>query len=252
MPPLGSASCADKRLKRELLVNTPIGPGKGKPQRLVQELLCLNGHPIVVDSDFGSATRSALDAFCSAVGLPTGAPVDQAAMDRLAQPLLRAVRPVTPAANLGEAAVKVARQHLAEHPREVGGQNRGPWVRLYMDGNEGTEWAWCAGFATYVLAAAATAQNMPNPIKRTYSCDVLGMDARAKGKLASGASSAQPGDLFLIPRSKNDWEHVGLIERSGSPVFFTIEGNTNDDGSREGYEVCARTRACSKVNVIRL
>jgi hypothetical protein len=28
--------------------------------------------------------------------------------------------------------------------------------------------------------------------------------------------------------------------KDAGEVFKTIEGNTNDDGSREGYEVCAR------------
>jgi hypothetical protein len=33
-------------------------------------------------------------------------------------------------------------------------------------------------------------------------------------------------------------------------VFETIEGNTNDDGSREGYEVCRRFRSYQKTDFI--
>jgi len=37
--------------------------------------------------------------------------------------------------------------------------------------------------------------------------------------------------------------HAGIVQRSNSESFETIEGNTNDDdGSREGYEVAERTR----------
>jgi hypothetical protein len=32
----------------------------------------------------------------------------------------------------------------------------------------------------------------------------------------------------------------------------TIEGNTNDDGSAEGYEVCARTRSYTNMDFILL
>ena len=139
---------------------------------------------------------------------------------------------------------------------EVGGANRGPWVRLYMDGNEGQPWAWCAGFVTYVLKAAAKAHGLKPPLERTYSCDVLGMEAKKEGSFRKHMlpGDAPVGSIFLVPRkgAPNDWEHTGFITGGDGTVFRTIEGNTNDEGSREGFEVCARIRACSKVNVIAL
>ena len=36
--------------------------------------------------------------------------------------------------------------------------------------------------------------------------------------------------------------HTGFVEKVEGNVIHTIEGNTNDTGSREGYEVCRRTR----------
>jgi hypothetical protein len=33
-------------------------------------------------------------------------------------------------------------------------------------------------------------------------------------------------------------------------TFRTIEGNTNDAGDREGYEVCARTRGYDKKDFV--
>jgi hypothetical protein len=36
--------------------------------------------------------------------------------------------------------------------------------------------------------------------------------------------------------------HTGLVVRAGQETFETIEGNTNDAGDREGYEVCQRVR----------
>ena len=40
--------------------------------------------------------------------------------------------------------------------------------------------------------------------------------------------------------------HIGFVTKVVLGVFSTIEGNTNDDGSREGYKVCRRTRVGSK------
>ncbi len=40
--------------------------------------------------------------------------------------------------------------------------------------------------------------------------------------------------------------------RADADVFHTIEGNTNDDGSRNGYEVCARRRGYGKKDFVLL
>jgi len=40
------------------------------------------------------------------------------------------------------------------------------------------------------------------------------------------------------------------VTSAGDTLYQTIEGNTNDDGSREGYEVCARRRGYSKTDFI--
>ena len=51
-----------------------------------------------------------------------------------------------------------------------------------------------------------------------------------------------PGDIFLNRKTSTDWTHTGIVTEVGDGWFRTIEGNTNDEGSREGYEACARTR----------
>ena len=57
----------------------------------------------------------------------------------------------------------LAGQHLAQGPREVGGDNRGPWVRAYMGGQDG-KWArWCAGFVSTLLAQGCAALKIQTP-----------------------------------------------------------------------------------------
>jgi hypothetical protein len=115
-----------------------------------------------------------------------------------------------------------------------------------MDGNEGTPWPWCAGFVTFILHQATESLNIEMPIPGSFSCDTLAAQAQAAGLFVSEAearnSEIPPGSLFLVRRTDTDWSHVGIVEKASELYFRTIEGNTNDDGDREGYEVCARWR----------
>ncbi|MES2829663.1 MAG: CHAP domain-containing protein [Bacteroidota bacterium] len=53
-----------------------------------------------------------------------------------------------------------------------------------------------------------------------------------------------PGDIFIQDHGKG-LGHTGFVEKVQGDQIFTIEGNTNDTGSREGYEVCRRFRKIS-------
>ena len=46
------------------------------------------------------------------------------------------------------------------------------------------------------------------------------------------------------------YAHTGIVVQAGPDTFKTIEGNTNDDGSAEGYEVCARVRGYTGIDFI--
>ena len=102
--------------------------------------------------------------------------------------------------------------------------------------------------------------DVPMPFKRTFSCDALAEQAKQKGLFVSERSLASNGDhgrltggtIFLSRRTSNDWTHTGLVLDADSGVFSTIEGNTNDEGSREGYEVCRRMRGYTKKDFVLL
>ena len=69
----------------------------------------------------------------------------------------------------------------------------------------------------------------------------------------SGASARIPhGSLFLHRLGEADWTHTGIVLDSREGVFETIEGNTNDDGRREGYEVCHGYRGTQSMDYVRL
>ena len=45
---------------------------------------------------------------------------------------------------------------------------------------------------------------------------------------------------------------TGVDQDFNPEVFDTIEGNTNDEGHREGYQACQRTRAYKKKDFLKL
>lgn len=247
-------------LKKELVYDG-VGCHRGDILPLVrktQEWLTLHGFGVKVDGDFGPATEAALKVFQGENSLPADGNVNADTFAALNLPLRRVLTPLPAAPNLGQMMVGYATQHLAEHPREVGGQNRGPWVRLYMEGNEGKEWAWCAGFACLILRQAAETMQTSLPVKPTFSCDELTARARCAGIFLSGlhltdpVSQLTPGSIFLNRKSQSDWTHTGIVTAVHKETFDTIEGNTNDDGDREGYEVCRRSRSYANMDFIKI
>jgi hypothetical protein len=164
------------------------------------------------------------------------------------EPMTTSLQDILPGnKGLEQMIVAYAEKHLEQHPREVGGQNKGPWVRLYMLGNEGNDWPWCAGFVSFILKQACKTLSIPLPIQTSFSCDSLAASAKERGHFLKEPETDQgkaisPGSFFLQRRSPRDWIHTGIVLSADKDVFHTIEGNTNDDGDREGYEVCRRIR----------
>lgn len=235
-------------IRDEVELERPLAKGdRGAAVRRLQEWLNLHGFGLAIDGIFGPVTARALERFQASAGVAGTGTLDGASFDRLVAPMTAVLgRRPTAAQALGEVVAEYGRQHLGRHPLEVGGQNRGPWVRLYMQGNEGSPWPWCAGFVSFLLHQAAESLGVAMPIAGSFSCDSLAAQARAAGRFlseseATGAALA-PGTIFLVRRTPTDWTHTGFVTAAGAEVFDTIEGNTNDDGEREGYEVCARSR----------
>jgi len=241
----------------ELSKNCKKG-SKGADVKRIQEWLCLHGHNLCIDSAFGPATEAGVRSFQEKHNLQVDGTVGKNTFGALVAPMRRALQPIPPGRrSLGQMVVAVARQHLKEHPREIGGQNRGPWVRLYMKGNEGNPYAWCAGFACWLLEQSCRDLGIGVPFRRTVNCDVLAERAKQSGIFVgepkpSERSDIKPGWIFLNRKSPGDWTHTGIVTSAGTDVFYTVEGNTNDEGSREGYEVCSRTRGYNKKDFVRI
>jgi peptidoglycan hydrolase-like protein with peptidoglycan-binding domain len=223
----------------------------GPSVRRAQELLVLSDHKLAIDGDFGPATRQAVTEFQLAMGLvPTGV-IDPASHDLLIQPLIRALLPIRSAGlSLSELVARYARQHVTERPREVGGRNRGPWVRLYMGGRESPERPWNAAMVCFLLRQAADTLGMTAPLDHTCSCDMLAESARRAGlfvpesylEVAERTTVIRPGSLFLTRKAPDHWSHAGVVVENPGDCFVSIEGNCSDGHDPDGQEVCRRVR----------
>jgi hypothetical protein len=238
-------------MKAELDLKVPLSKGgKGSAVKRAQELLTLSGFATGIDADFGGATLLQVQSLQKARGLPVTGVIDLATHEVLVEPLVRAIAPLPKAGmTLSQLTLAYALQHIAQHPREAGGDNRGPWVRAYL-GWDGLAARWCAGFTCYALEQAAFTLGVKPPIASSASCDVLALAAQATGRFVKGAgltpadrpTVVKPGSFFLVRAAPRDWIHVGIVVEARGDAFRTAEGNTNDEGSENGYEAVQRVR----------
>ena len=216
--------------------------GNNGPQvSLIQEQLVFHEYHLSIDGDFGEITEAMVKAFQRANALTPTGQVDEATKYCLARPYQSAINPPIRGRYLAETILNTAGQHLRERPREIGGDNKGFWARYYLDGKE--DLPWCAGFVSAILEQAALAHNLKVPFGPTLSCDILAVQAKKKNALFKYPNkNLQPGSIFLLRKTEGDWIHTGFVTHFSKDFFCTIEGNTNEGGSREGYKVCARIR----------
>jgi len=206
-----------------------------------------------IDGDFGPGTEKAVINFQNFNNLSATGIVDNTVFAQMAAPLNNAFTAAPTGNTLRDLVVATAQAHLQQHPFELEvfhQANSGPWVRSYMDGNEGTPWFWCMGFAQSILDQAASLQkkDFRSLMPLSYSCDIVATKGIERKILIKNKEIrinpflAQPGDIFLLQRSATDWHHTGIITGIDNDVFSTIEGNTNTDGSVNGNGVYSRTR----------
>lgn len=139
------------------------------------------------------------------------------------------------------------------------GSNRGPQVDKYLQSvnlDPKGGFAWCVAFTHFCYQAAAQTLGMANPHVRTAG--VLDHWAKAgKRADATRVTTAQaladpglvrPGSLFIISLG-GGLGHSGMVVEVSSGRLVTIEGNTNDNGSRNGIGVFKRTaRKIGQIN----
>ncbi len=151
---------------------------------------------------------------------------------------------------------------VAQRAKEIGfwergvmeqplGSNSGPKVDRYLASvGFGPGFFWCMAFVHWCYYMAALELGLPNPACRSALCQQVYNWAVNKGKIVA---EPQDSDVFLVPEpGGQSYKHTGIIIRAGTGTLTTIEGNTNDNGSRDGIGVFYRTRARSGLAFVRL
>lgn len=241
---------------------------RGEPDRKIvtglQRRLGERGCPVPrIDGIFGARTQAAVRLFQARFPDYAGAPL---VVDGKVGPLTWAalfggdsVPTVTaaPDALLGGALAVAIREIGARE--EPPGSNRGPRVDQYLravglDPARGS-FPWCAAFAYWCFGRAADELGRPNPVIRTAGVLDHWRKAGEAGIKRLPAAAAiddpgrvHPGMLFVLDTGGGTG-HTGFVERVEGGRLVTVEGNTNDDGTREGVGVFRRAgRKIASIN----
>lgn len=154
--------------------------------------------------------------------------------------------------------VVIARSQLGveESPR---GSNRGAALTKYFaaDNLPGGGYAWCASFVCWCvqqwLAGEAGKRFRVNAPRTASAFRMIdwartqsAMQVITRPEIVSGRYRVAPGDIVVFEVS-----HVAICVKPAPKGFvITVDGNTNDEGSREGYEVAERTRRTSTIRAV--
>lgn len=136
---------------------------------------------------------------------------------------------------------------------EEGGDNHGQMIERFLAAvHQPPGEPWCAAFVYHVGYYSHynhVSRISSWPLPATASCYELGLFAERKGVLTHWP---EVGDVFLkYNRKLGRFAHTGIVvgvdegdplEDVGVHVCTTIEGNTNDDGSRNGTATLRKVR----------
>lgn len=103
---------------------------------------------------------------------------------------------------------------------------------------------WCGIMVSaQLLQSGADRAKLPDILASTRSWKLWAVQ---RGRVTTNPTR---GDVFVL-RFTETTGHMGFFVGKTTPwLFRTIEGNTNDDGSREGYEMARRVRAFKAPNL---
>lgn len=157
----------------------------------------------------------------------------------------------TPANDFLKEAVKVAISQLGVMEDPLG-SNSGPKVNEYLASTDlGPGFFWCAAFVYWCFNKAAGNLGRKNPVFKTAGC--LAHWNNTKGKKITTEAALnnpaliKPGHIFIMSHGGGAG-HTGIVEKVEGGFIHTIEGNSNNSGSRNGIGVFRIQRKIASIN----
>jgi hypothetical protein len=212
---------------------------------------------IKVDGDPGECTDEAIRAFQTIKGLPATGVVDELTWSLLVQPMRLAFTFNDQPSMLAQCLNAFAKNMVKQHPTELT-NNRGPWVRAFMHGKEWDTAYWCAGYVCTLIeeACKSLGKDMAKILPYSMSVPELmhwamkGVDGKGNPISARYYHGVTPefepkaGDIGIVLDVHGAAQHIFIVTgyNKVKHMVGTNEGNTNDEGSANGYEACERFR----------
>ncbi len=200
------------------------------------------GLPLVVDGVVGGLTWGALQRFAQNQQPPLVTPATLNAAGQLDSSWSKTM-PDTAfgGTSRGRAALQQAIDELNDDAREIGGNNRGPFVRKYLNGlvEEGNNW--CAAFVSWCCQ-----QSGQMPFNYSVGARDIRNQLARQGLTYNDpmAETPQPGDLVIWWRgAPSGWMgHIGFVHHVSHGRIFTIEGNRTSHVQGFSYPVASMER----------
>ena len=141
---------------------------------------------------------------------------------------------------LGQQALKQATSQIGKCEVPLG-SNWGTPVKDYLK-SVGINFpaSWCMAFVYWSFEQVSKGKN---PLVKTGGVLHAWNTADKKYRVVG---TPQAGDIFIMDFGKG-LGHTGIVEKVVGTTIYTIEGNTNDTGSREGIMVCRKSRSTTKI-----
>lgn len=221
-------------------------------QRRLNEVGC---GPIDEDGDFGKQTHDAVLLFQARFSDTDGLPLKRDGE----------IGAITWAALFGEQSVTVRHETSSDLLKavlefattQIGVRettpNRGPQVDEYVRSvglDPAGRFAWCVAFVYFCFEKAAKKLGRTNPMIKTAGvldhwnkAGLKGIPRITNTRAKQNPALIKPGHIFVIDTGPAGGAgHTGLVERVIGGKLVSIEGNTNEGGSREGVGVFRRTQ----------
>ena len=130
---------------------------------------------------------------------------------------------------IGRNALQAAIREINAGAGEEGGNNKGPWVRKYLQpAGLGEGYSWCAAFVSWCFLQATGGEKKNMPFRYNAGARNIYNQLKKNGLIYdTNLTAPQPGDIVAWWRVSmaSGFGHIGIVHHFKDGFLYTIEGN---------------------------